>query len=267
MLFDEGQGILSMGPGGEQTYGRRHFLDLTSAFTSNPLFVIRHGSKEIGYLDPVALLTQDRGFATVMLAGRTWHITSIDWDRHFAWVEPAEGDGKSRWLGEGQPLSAQLCDAIRNVLAGENPAGVTLTARAQSTLEEVREGFQWVRPGRTAVHLSEAGMAWWTFAGLHANAGLMAGMGSLLGGNQPDNLAIKLDPEVATVDKVREFAAAVDAEHLPRSWIAEDLAAKLKFADALPEDVAVDIAAARTSDPAGITRVESEPVDAVNEVL
>ena len=261
MLFDEGHGILSMGPGGEQSYGRRHFLDLTSAFTSNPLFVIRHGSKEIGYLDPVALLTQDRGFATVMLAGRTWHITSIDWDRHFAWVEPTEGDGKSRWLGEGQPLSARLCDAIRNVLAGEDPAGVSLTARATSTFEEVRARFHWVRPGRTAVHVSEAGMAWWTFAGLHANAGLMAGMGNLLGGNQPDNLAIKLDPDVATVDKVREFAAVVDPEGLPRSWIAEDLATRLKFADALPADVAVDIAAARTSDPDGIERVIAEPID------
>ena len=104
-------------------------------------------------------------------------------------------------------------------------------------------------------------MAWWTFAGLHANAGLMAGMGNLLGGNQPDNLAIKLDPDVATVDKVREFAAVVDPEGLPRSWIAEDLATRLKFADALPADVAVDIAAARTSDPDGIERVIAEPID------
>lgn len=263
MLFDEGHGILSMGPGGEQSYGRRHFLDLTSAFTSNPLFVIRHGAKEIGYLDPVSLLTQDRGFATVMLAGRTWHITSIDWDRHFAWVEPAEGNGRSRWLGEGQPLSAPLCDAIRNVLAGRDPAGVTLTRRAQSALEELREEFQWVRPGRTAVRVSEEGMAWWTFAGLHANAGLMAGMGSLLGSNQPDNLAIKLDPDVATVDKVRAFAAELDPAELPRPWIAETLADKLKFADALPADVAVDIAAARTSDASGIARSTSEPLDGV----
>ena len=91
MLFDDGYGILSMGAGGEKSYGYRHFLDLTSAFTSNPLFVVRHGSKEIGYLDPIALLTHDRHFATVLLAGRSWKVTSIDWDRHFAWVEPIGG--------------------------------------------------------------------------------------------------------------------------------------------------------------------------------
>lgn len=262
MLFDDGYGILSMGPGGEKSYGHRHFLDLTSAFTSNPLFVIRHGAKEIGYLDPVSLLTQDRGFASVMLAGRTWHITAIDWDRHFAWVEPVEGEARSRWLGDGQPWSAALCDAIRNVLAGEDPAGVTLTKRAQSSLAEVREQFRWVRPGRTAVHVSDAGMTWWTFAGLHANAGLMAGMGNLLGGNRPDNLAIKLDPDVATVEKVRAFAGALDPEALPRPWIAETLADKLKFADALPVDVAVNIAAARTADRTGIERVRDESIGA-----
>lgn len=112
MLFDDGYGILSMGPGGEAAYGRRHFLDLTSAFTSNPLLV-RHGSKEIGYLDPIALLTQDRSFASVLLAGRAWKVTSIDWTRRFAWVEPQDGSGRSRWLGDSQPLSAPLCGAIR----------------------------------------------------------------------------------------------------------------------------------------------------------
>ena len=140
---------------------------------------------------------------------------------------------------------------------------MTLTTRARSTLEETREQFQWVRPGRTAVRVNEEGMTWWTFAGLHANAGLMAGMGSLLGGNQPGNLAIKLDPDVATVDKVRDFAAGVEASELPRPWIAATLAEKLKFADALPHDVAVDIAAARTSDESGIARATAEPVDAV----
>jgi ATP-dependent Lhr-like helicase len=265
LLFDDGHGILSMGPGGEQSYGRRHFLDLTSAFTSNPLFVIRHGSKEIGYLDPIALLTQDRSFASVMLAGRNWQVTSIDWNRRFAWVEPVDGGGKSRWLGEGQPLSAPLCDAVRNVLAGDDPPGVTLTARASTQLDELRSTFRWVRRGRTAVVTTETGLAWWTCAGLHANAGLMAGMGPLLGGTKVDNLAIKLDPAVASPEKVREFTEMLDVDALPRPWIAETIAEKLKFADALPADIAVDIAAARTADPTGIARVATEPVDGAYE--
>ena len=263
MLFDEGHGILSMGPGGERSYGYRHFLDLTSAFTSNPLFVVRHGSKEIGYLDPISLLTNDRHFASVLLAGRVWQVTSIDWDRRFAWVEPIEGGGESRWLGDGRPLSAELCDSIRDALDGADPAGVTMTTRASSALEGIRSSFQWVRSGRTAVVKMDQGLSWWTFAGLHANAALMAAMGPLLGGAKADNLAIKLDPDAATVEKVRDFAELLDQSTMPTSSIAEQLASKLKFSDCLPEDVALSIAGARVADVSAIRRASAEPIDSV----
>jgi ATP-dependent Lhr-like helicase len=254
-------GILSVGPQGERSYGYRHFLDLTSAFTSDPVFVVRHGSREVGYLDPISLLTADRHFATVLLAGRTWKITAIDWDRHFAWVEPATTQGKTRWLGEAQPLSAPLCDAIRNVLSGVDPPGVKLTHRAATKLEEIRSSFTWVQPGRTALVHSENGTRWWTFAGLRANAGLMAGMGDLLGGTTPDNLLIDLDPETATVDAVKAFASSLEVDNLPASWVAAELAQKLKFSDCLPEHIALDIAETRLSDPAGITSATTMFVD------
>ena len=69
MLFED-QGMLSIGPEGERSYGFRHFMELTSVFTSPPLFVVRHGREELGYLDPMSLLTNDRSYATVLLAGR-----------------------------------------------------------------------------------------------------------------------------------------------------------------------------------------------------
>jgi hypothetical protein len=52
---------------------------------------------------------------------------------------------------------------------------------------------------------------------------------------------------------------------LPRPRIAETVADKLKLADALPADIAIAIAAARTSDPAGIKRVTAELVDGAVE--
>jgi ATP-dependent Lhr-like helicase len=263
LLFDEGGGIISMGPEAERSYGRRHFLELTSAFTSNPLFVIRHGRNEIGYLDPIALLTPDRHFATVLLAGRVWHITSIDWDRRFAWVEPGDAGGRSRWLGDGRPLSAELCASIREVLAGADASGVTLTARASAALADIRHDFGWAKPGRTAVVKSAEDSMWWTFGGLHANAALMTGLERLIGGVQPDNLAIKLDPAIGSADEVRTAAAELDAQGLVSSRVAQELASKLKFADCLPEDVALAIAEARISDQHGLGRVLSEPIDSM----
>lgn len=264
MLFDEGHGMLSMGPEGENSYGRRHFLDLTTAFTSAPTFVARHGSKEIGYLDPIALLTQDRHFATVLLAGRAWRVTSIDWDRRFAWVEPAEGEGRSRWLGTGQPLSSTLCNSIREVLAGSDPAGVTLTARATASIDQARADFSWVKSGRTSIVSEGDRTNWWTFGGLHVNACLMAGMGSLLGGTKPDNLVIKLDADRANSKELRAFIDRFDIDDPPTPWIAAELARQLKFSDCLPTDIAESIASARVQDLGGLTRTAGEPVDTVD---
>jgi hypothetical protein len=86
----------------------------------------------------------------------------------------------------------------------------------------------------------------------------------MLGGSKVDNLAIKLDPDHADVAGVRELADRIardGPESLPQPWIAEELATKLKFADCLPGPVALEIAAARVSDPKGIARVVNEPVD------
>lgn len=154
-------------------------------------------------------------------------------------------------------------DAIRNVLSGEDPTGVTLTARAVGALAEIRTSFAWVRPGRTAVVTDEKGATWWTFAGLHANASLMGAMGPLVGASKVENLAIRLKPERGDAEAVRAFAEGVDRERLPLPSIARDLARKLKFADCLPEHIAVDVAGARVRDLAGVRRVVAEPVDSV----
>ncbi len=85
-------------------------------------------------------------------------------------------------LSDTSSLSAPLCDAVRNVLSGEDPAGVTLTTRAAGALDDIRGSFAWARRGRTAVVDDDGGLTWWTFAGLHANAGLMAAMGVVSAG-------------------------------------------------------------------------------------
>ena len=91
------------------------------------------------------------------------------------------------------------------------------------------------------------------------------GMGSLLGGTKPDNLAIRLDSDTSTPEAVRMFVDALDPEALPVSWIATDLAAKLRFAECLPEEVAMEVAAARVSDLDGIRRVLEKPIDTVHD--
>ena len=64
---------------------------------------------------------------------------------------------------------------------------------------------------------------------------------------------------------LQSFIDTLEAEALPASLIAADLAAKLKFAECLPEEIVLEVAAARVSDPDGVRRVLGEPIDTVRE--
>ena len=60
MLWEE-QGILGIGQKGEETYGRRHFLELLSVFLSPPLFAVLHGRQELGFVDELTFLGKQEG--------------------------------------------------------------------------------------------------------------------------------------------------------------------------------------------------------------
>lgn len=55
----------------------------------------------------------------ITLAGQSWQVNHIDWNRRRAWVEPSKRRGAARWAGIPQPLSYAVCQAMRQVLLGE----------------------------------------------------------------------------------------------------------------------------------------------------
>ncbi len=256
MLFDD-HGMLSIGPEGERSYGFRHFMELTSVFTSPPHFVVRHGANELGYLDPTSLLTPDRSYATVLLGGRAWKVTSIDWSRRFAWVEPSDAAGRSRWSGGGRVLGSELCDAMRDVAAGAEVDGVTLTERARAALADIRAEFRFARSGSTSVVIEPTRARWWTWAGARANATLSDALGDFAA-SRGDDLSIGLDPPRASAAEVVRRLAHLHPDTLPTPSIAHDFAENMKFSDCLPDTLALEVARQRLVDPAGVRRVLQE---------
>src|SRR5262249_12533801 len=110
------QGILGFGRKGEEEYGQQHFLELFSVFLSPPLFSVRHGRRELGFVDELTFLGKHDDPQVVLLAGRAWRVTYIDWQRRVAYVESAEAKGRSRWTGAVPSLTFRLCQAIRRLL-------------------------------------------------------------------------------------------------------------------------------------------------------
>src|SRR5262249_18717840 len=121
---------LFIGPEAELRFGRRHFMGMTAVFTTAPELTVLAGRTELGRVDPAVLVEEVPGPRRLLLGGRSWQVTYIDWARRRCFVEPADGGGKARWTGMGLAgLSFEMSQAMRDVLLGIDPP-VKITHRA-----------------------------------------------------------------------------------------------------------------------------------------
>lgn len=98
-FLDEDAGMLFIGPEAERRLGRRHFIELTASFPAPPGFTVLSGRTEIGQTAPSVRMEERPGPRLLLLGGRSWQVTFIDWGRKRAFVEPADGGGVAKWTG------------------------------------------------------------------------------------------------------------------------------------------------------------------------
>lgn len=259
--LDSDGGLLFIGPEAEKRFGRRHFMELTSAFTAPPEFTVISGREEIGRTDPALLTERIDGPRLLLLAGQSWRVTWIDWKRRHCFVEPASGGGKAGWITSGvSGTSFALARAIREVLLGADPP-VRLTRRAENTLAEAREAaIETVHPRGTVIErvTDSDDVRWWTWAGHRTNATLAASLGGVVDETQ----------------RVEEFFLGLRGDLTPKMWKAtlsgihdrlclpatdNKALSGLKFNAALPRPLAEATLSARLADLEGAHIVLSEP--------
>ena len=254
------EGLLLMGPAGERAFGRRNFLALTSVFAGEPQLTVFHGRTEVGALHPLTLATQEEGPRLVLLGGRSWRVTHVDWSRRRCYVQPAKALGTSRWRGSPRLLHAELCRAMRDVVLGAEPA-TSLTRRAQAELAGVRSerGIMAKRDG-TVVVRDRAGRArWWTWAGGRANASLAASLSDVMEpSGRVDNLSLRLSDR-ASVDDLREAIRVARGGPVPPPVVTEESVRGLKFGVALPPTLVERVLSTRLGDPAMASQVLGQP--------
>jgi ATP-dependent Lhr-like helicase len=197
--------ILGMGPEGERLYGGRNFMALLSVFDSPPLFTVFCGPKDLGVVHPISFRQRDGEPAILSLGGRSWQVVHVDFDHKTAQVVPSEYLGRSRWLGESQPLSFDMCQAIRRVLLGGGPKDVW-SKRASAEMELALEEPSCVAAEALIVEIDRGRgrTTWWTFAGLLANAELAGAFP-----DRPifDNLSITVN-QVLSPESLKEMQGA-----------------------------------------------------------
>lgn len=267
-LVDDG-GVLGIGGEAEAQLGRRHFMELLAVFTSPPMFSVRHGRDEIGVVPDETLTARPAGLASggahaIVLAGRNWEITHIDWPRRVVQVEPTDAPGIARWSGSGQPLGSAIARGVRDVLTGVQAIGVTYGNRAVVRLAELRTEHQWARPGvTTLLHDDRGRTTWWTFAGWKANAALASLVAELRQDVAAiDDLSIALDPGTVLHDLSALIAGEDTPFPSPSAIVTPDAVKGLKFSECLPETLAERVVAQRIADDVSVALARREPVAA-----
>jgi ATP-dependent Lhr-like helicase len=264
ILFED-EGILWLGRKGEEGFGRKNFLDLFSVFTSPPLFSVRHGRQELGFVDQTTFLDKRYGPRVLLLGGRAWRVTHLDWERRVANVEATEEVGRSRWRGDGPTLGFRLCQAMRAILVGEK-SSARWSRRAEGRLGEMRQEHAWVKAeGTSLLARSPFELEWWTFAGTRANATLAGELSRLCGGRvDHDSLAITVEGAegLSAVERaVRDLGSRNPSSMTP--GIEEAALEGLKFSQCLPKEVALATLVARLRDEAAIHVVLAQPLHVV----
>jgi ATP-dependent Lhr-like helicase len=226
-------------------------------FLSPPLFAVLHGRQELGFVDELTFLGKQQGGRVLLLGGRAWHVTHVDWQRKVAHVEASDDRGRSRWKGEGRGLSFRLCQAIKGVLA-EDQTRPWWSQRARTQLEEVRSRFPWLTPESTVIVANrDNGMAWWTFAGRNANMAIGPAVANRVQvPTTSDNLMIEFERALPLDDVERaimELRSCDQDELLPA--VDPQALEGLKFSDCLPQRLGMHVLAVRTRDPAAVEHV------------
>lgn len=259
-FLDRDGELLFIGPQAELKFGHRHFMGMTAVFTAPPQFTVLAGRQEIGRTDPALLTDKVVGPRLLLLAGRSWRVTWIDWTRRRCFVEPAESGGRARWHTPGHAGGASLpmSRAVREVLLGEEPP-VQLTQRAAKSLATVRaRDLDVVHPGGTVLARRGKDVRWWTWAGYRANATLAATLAGVADDAQRvDDVSIRLRADLTPEMWRAGTADAADRLCLPE--IDDRALDGLKFSEALPYRLAVATLAARLTDLEGAATVLAEP--------
>lgn len=272
-LLEEGflehdSGTAFIGPEAEKHFGRRHFMELLAVFAAAPEFKVFAGRQEIGSVETSVLTDEIEGPRVLLLGGRSWKVTHIDWKRRQVFVENTDLQGRAKWMSLPDGASFEITRGVREVLLGAQPAGVTLTRRAAATLEDVRlQRAEHVTDGAFVIARDgRDDWRWWTWAGAKANRTLAAWAPDLVLPRQRIGAeSLRLHSDLSVGDIRRGLAALrASSGERPLPLVDKNALKGLKFAAALPEELARRTLAARTVNKPAAETVIHEKAQIVN---
>ena len=239
ILFSDGV-RLSLGDQAQADYGRRHFMELLSVFTTPPLMTAFHGRKELGQIDQVSLVRHTSGEPVVLsLGGRSWRVQTIEWRMRQVFVEPADTQGRSSWLGARRGVSYPIGRQVHRLLTSTEEDSAW-SQRAREQIAALRDEYGFLRPDADVVTAEpgRADCAWYTLAGRGVNLVLSQALAHVgIETTDVDDFCLVSMPTGGT-GVLEEAICGLDPNSLCDNFSPPtEFIEALKFAECLPTEV------------------------------
>jgi len=123
----------------EKEYGYNFLMNFISIFETIPEFSIIYKNKEIGTLQSwfVYSLLKENKTSNFILAGNTWRIDKIDYDKYRIYVQISKDGGLAVWLGSGMVVSYEIAKQMLKVLNSSSDYPY-IDMKSKSVLKSVR---------------------------------------------------------------------------------------------------------------------------------
>lgn len=260
ILFNA-DGILSFGTEGEAKYGRKHFLELVSIFTSPPVFSVQNGREQLGTVEQRSLSGDSTHPSVIALAGRNWEVTHVDWTKRIAFVRASNSRGRSSWSGARVGMSFAHTREVSEIL-GSSEISNRWSKRAANAVTMIRQEADSLGTAHPAVtrNVEDGSLEWWTYAGFATNRLLADAAISLLKTESQANDFKVSFPHTVTVAALQDFWRTLgEVTDLSCFLLIPDrLLSSIKFAETLPPHLACKVYQSKTVDLIATRKVLDE---------
>lgn len=225
-------GVLQIGPMTEKRFGYAHYKDLLASFTGAQLLLGRFGNVDVGYIDPT-MLTGNKEGRLILLSGKSWRITGVDWKKLVVWLEPVKEGGKARWTGSGRTLSREIAQGISRSLQQGVGAHTIISKRARAQTELIMEEIPDTPIGTSfSITRNDSGGArLWTFAGTRANRTTSKQIQALVDVKRVDAVGLDLK---TPIDFLNLNSDVLTSEIVFSDGELSEFAKSVKFSECLP---------------------------------
>ena len=225
-------GVLQIGPMTEKRFGYAHYKDLLASFTGAQLLLGRFGNVDVGYIDPT-MLTGNKEGRLILLSGKSWRITDVDWKKLVVWLEPVKEGGKARWTGSGRTLSREIAQGISRSLQQGVGAHTIISKRARAQTELIMEEIPDTPIGTSfSITRNDSGGArLWTFAGTRANRTTSKQIQALVDVKRVDAVGLDLK---TPIDFLNLNSDVLTSEIVFSDGELSEFAKSVKFSECLP---------------------------------